>query len=89
MDYLRYLIVAGLALDAVGFWLVVRYGHVLFTHIGTRPPSDDMGLDGHTYSIVDVPGTALASYDRRRRIAHAGVWLVLLGFALQATGFFF
>ena len=88
MEHLRYLVVVGLVFDAVGFWIVVRYGPAIFTHVNSRPPFNHEGRDGDEFIVVNDP-MAAQGHLRRRRFAHQGVWLVLLGFALQVVGFLF
>ena len=57
METLQYATPLGLALDVVGFLLVVRYGHSLFLRFGTGVPDSTTGKDGDLYFEVPGPRT--------------------------------
>ena len=78
---------AGLMLDIVGFYLVVKYGHSLFMRTVVRVPKADEWNDGDFAFTVDGPAKEVESRGRsRRRKAHLGVGLILTGFVLQIAG---
>ena len=83
LDCLVYLQPAGLLLDIVGFWVVIRHGHALLIRTGTGPRPKKLG-DGTMYFQHENGGSdGEASYFRRRRRAEVGVALVMTGFIAQ------
>ena len=49
MESLIYLTPLGLALDAVGFLIVVIRGHNTYMRFGINPPDPDTGRQGDVY----------------------------------------
>ena len=88
IDYLIWLIPAGLLLDIVGFSMVVIYGHALFMRIGVGEPDPHRAKDGHVYyGLTGSDPVEVGRSDERRRLkAHIGVVVVVVGFALQMVG---
>ena len=60
----------GLCLDILGFVLVFKFGHYLFSRRGSKELSEDEGLDKRE--------------KRHRFLAMCGAHLVVVGFGLQA-----
>ena len=77
----------GIALDIIGFGLVIRYGHSLFIHISSSKPPDETGKDGDLFMVVGN-GEADTQAKKRRILARAGVVVVIIGFILQFIGSF-
>ena len=88
IEYLLWLIPIGLLLDIAGFLMVIHYGHALFMRTGVGEPDSTIGKDGDHYNkLASGDPAEIARWDYRRRLkAHIGVWLVVLGFALQIAG---
>ena len=86
MAYLLYLTPIGLALDIVGFVLVVAYGHNLFMRVVAKPPrQDDKGFSRRRI-YLESAGSDLADARRPVQKAYCGVAIVVLGFVLQIAG---
>lgn len=84
LEFLLYAAPVGLALDVVGFVLIIRHGHALFIHTGTASPSPEMGKDGDLY--FQYAGQQREVNDRQRSWAMEGVVMVVSGFVLQLIG---
>ena len=84
LDFLRLAIPLGLAMDLFGVLLVIRYGHSLFIRIGETTPEPGQGKDGDLF--FTVRGGDSGQNKRHRRLANAGVMVVVAGFAMQLVG---
>ena len=74
--------VLGLALDIIGFCLVIKYGHSLFLWAGSNLPSKRK--DDVVYLQSDAAGKD--AFGGRRFWARFGVALVIIGFGFQIVG---
>ena len=84
MEFLLWATPTGLALDVVGFILLIRFGHRLFLRSGTGPPPDNW-KDGDFY--FQYAGAADDGHEKRMRFwAHLGVTMVVAGFCIQIVG---
>lgn len=83
LEVLTWAAVLGLALDIVGFLLVIKYGHSLFLWAGAKLPpkqkNDVLYLYGGELTREDV-------FKRRRFWAKSGVVIVVIGFGFQIVG---
>ena len=85
MEALLYATPIGLALDILGFLIVVNYGHALFIRSGGRP-DHSKGKDGDLW-FGDGSNKGESEESKRRRFwAKVGVGIVVFGFGLQIVG---
>ncbi len=94
MESLIYLTPLGLALDVVGFWLVIQFGHTIFFQIFDKEedlPEIAKRQPGRLYAWVADPDQENQSITPKsselRRIAWVGVSIVIIGFVFQIIGF--
>ena len=74
----------GLALDIVGFVLLIRYGHALFITVSGGPPSGSKGSDNVLH--IQTSESSGRENSRERFRARIGVVMVIFGFGLQLLG---
>ena len=81
MESLIYLTPLGLALDIIGFLIVIEFGHNIFMRFDKEPPDPGDGRDGQIHWQSEG-GTNI----ELRRRAYVGVCIVVVGFVFQIVG---
>ncbi len=85
-EWLVYATPFGLALDIVGFWLIIQYGHSFFIKVSASAPDPEKGKDGDIWVQHGGDEATDTSYMRILRRAQSGVALIFSGFLLQIFG---